>query len=132
MARVILVAHSRADRLRISKGLVDLGHTVTALSNGNDAIRLLSPRHRDNFQLLITAIDLPGQSGYRIVKFVREEIPLMPIIALCALVEHVNRLPPDVFIVMKPYDLAFMRDIVPIALDHRLDWQRKGGDPLRR
>jgi len=85
----ILVAE---DDTNIRNGLTDTldseGYQVTAVSNGNDALKIFA---RQKFDLILLDIMMPGKSGYDVCRSIREQNKAVPVIMLTAKGEEIDK-----------------------------------------
>jgi CheY-like chemotaxis protein len=78
--RVLLVDDEPAVRMILSRVLTeDMGHTVTGVASAAEATSKLL---RGDFDVLITDVKLPGESGCQLACNVRRAIPTMRVLLL--------------------------------------------------
>lgn len=82
--RILLVEDEVKLASFIQKGLEDTGYIVTHEANGSEALETAAA---DNFDLILLDIMLPGQSGFDVLKNLREFSIDTPIIFMSALSE---------------------------------------------
>lgn len=83
MARILIAD----DFVEIAQMLENIflseGHNVDVCANGNEAINKVS---KNNYDLIVTDIVMPGNDGLEVTKYIREELPgekkNVPIIAI--------------------------------------------------
>ncbi|CCH49203.1 PAS domain S-box protein [Pseudodesulfovibrio piezophilus] len=79
---ILLAEDEHVNRLVAKRLLSKLGHTVTTVENGEDAIALLGER---SFDLLLSDIQMPGMDGMETTRIIRNKLKLdIPVIALTA------------------------------------------------
>ncbi|MDJ0841030.1 MAG: ATP-binding protein [Acidobacteriota bacterium] len=82
-AHIMLVDDEQVNRKMLGTQLAKAGYRVTSVSNGAQAMELLS---RDNIDLVLLDIMMPGMSGYQVCTHMREDFSAyeLPIIFLTA------------------------------------------------
>lgn len=91
----VLIAMSSADML------TDLGHEVTEVYSGKEALSLLD--RGEAFDVLITDYSMPGMTGAELIKAVRERLPSMPIVMASGYADLPPGVEIDVARLGKPY-----------------------------
>jgi len=81
MAEVLVVDDEPGIRRFLSEVVADLGHAVTAASDGVEALQLLRSRA---FDLLITDLKMPNLDGMSLLRHAREHAPDMEALVLTA------------------------------------------------
>jgi two-component system capsular synthesis sensor histidine kinase RcsC len=79
--RVVLVEDHPVTRQLLEEQLTLLGCDVRAVSDGHEALQLMEP---NPCEVLLTDLQMPGMSGYELVKHVHDKWPWMPILILTA------------------------------------------------
>lgn len=79
--RVLMAEDNPANRLLLTEQLTLLGCQVKAAPTGQEALDLLGS---DDWDLLLTDLNMPGMSGYELADAVHRVRPLLPIIAITA------------------------------------------------
>ena len=117
-ARILLIDDHAEVRETTAAMLRDLGHSISELGTGSDAIELL---HRDGtgFDLLITDYAMPRQSGTEVVRLAREKCPKLPAVIITGYADEqeINGRPADVGLLMKPFTLSELSNAVQNALN---------------
>ncbi|CAE6864495.1 Sensor histidine kinase RcsC [Paraburkholderia aspalathi] len=82
MKRIALVVDdSRLNRELLADQVRSLGYDVLSAASGTEALLIL---HRNNVDILLTDLDLPGMSGGELFDIVHEESPGLPVVAVSA------------------------------------------------
>jgi two-component system, cell cycle response regulator CpdR len=119
MARILVVDDEEPLRGFVSRGLELDGHSVTAASDGLEALELLSAPDAD-YALLLTDIRMPMMDGIALALAAARERPNMPILLMTGYADQRERardleaLIRDVL--TKPFSLAQLRQTVQDAL----------------
>jgi two-component system response regulator PilR (NtrC family) len=79
--RILVVDDERSMREMLEIFLAREGYSVAACASGSEALRHLS--HED-FDLVITDINMPGLSGFDLLREVREKDPGLPVLMITA------------------------------------------------
>ncbi len=128
MQRILIVEDSETMRGMIAATLEDLDEPVkiTEVANGFEALRCLP---REEFDLIVTDINMPDINGLELVSFVKGNPAFRDIPLLIISTESSERdrargvdLGADAYLV-KPFDAAELREIVSDLLAHP---RRKG------
>lgn len=83
---VLVVDDHPANRDLLRDQLTALGYAADVAHGGMSALRMLS---RKRYNMLVTALNMPGMDGYALARFARDRYAGMPIIALTAhITEH--------------------------------------------
>ena len=80
--RILIIEDEERVAFLIKKGLEELGYTGTIAPDGLTGKKLAV---NEPFDLIITDILLPGINGVELCKYIRRELPYIPIIMLTAL-----------------------------------------------
>lgn len=105
MKRVLLVEDEALLRLMAKEELSDLGFTVTASSDADDALAILGSG--DEFDILVTDIRMPGSiDGWELARRVKAMRPGMGIIYVSGYPGEIHDPLPGSHFVKKPYRLA--------------------------
>src|SRR6478735_5564144 len=105
MSSVLLVEDELLVRELASEDLADAGFTVTAASDGDEALGYL--REGRHFDLLFTDIRMPGETdGWQLAREAREMLPDIRIIYATGLGDAANGLEDGEHYVRKPYSLS--------------------------
>jgi two-component system OmpR family response regulator len=105
--RITLVEDNAALALGIRNALDDHGHAVNWLADGTEADQFLT---RETADLIIMDVNLPGLSGFDLVRLLRRRGTMTPVIMLTARSELVDRVMgldagADDYLV-KPFDMS--------------------------
>jgi CheY-like chemotaxis protein len=106
MSRILIVEDNVILRYALASWLRDEGHDVLEASTGDEAKTILSSIL--NVDLVITDVEMPGAlNGVGLVGFVRQRLPLLPVIVVSArpLPAAMRELGVSAFF-MKPYDFG--------------------------
>lgn len=120
MARILVAEDERALREFVSRALHQNGHTVTSVEDGNQALSALA---RDEFDLLLTDIVMPGMDGIALALKVSRDRPELPVLLMSGFAaerqraHNLNTLTHD--IVAKPFTLRQIVDAVDKVLTAR-------------
>ncbi|MBN3812281.1 hybrid sensor histidine kinase/response regulator [Paraburkholderia sp. Ac-20347] len=79
--KVLVAEDNAANRLLISEQLASLGCVVQAASNGSRALEMIGDEEWD---VLLTDLNMPGMSGYQLAAAARELRPTLPVMAVTA------------------------------------------------
>ncbi|NML34217.1 hybrid sensor histidine kinase/response regulator [Paraburkholderia antibiotica] len=86
---VLVAEDNAANRLLLCEQLETLGCEVKSASGGKQALELLDD---DEWDVLLTDLNMPGMSGYQLAEAVRERRPALPIMAITAHATREERL----------------------------------------
>jgi two-component system capsular synthesis sensor histidine kinase RcsC len=78
--KVLVAEDNAANRMLLCEQLASLGCQVKAASSGKQALELLD----DDWDVLLTDLNMPGMSGYQLAEAVRALRPALPIMAITA------------------------------------------------
>lgn len=81
--RVLIIEDEEKLAEALSRGLVQKGYAVDTLHDGQKGFTRIS-LHRNDYDIVILDLMLPGMDGYEICKAVREEHITVPILVLTA------------------------------------------------
>ena len=86
-AHILLVEDEKDIADLVATNITNLGHKVTVMSNGSDAIKYIQKKKKNTPDLFILDRMLPGVSGIEICKFLRmyTETKVKPILMLTAM-----------------------------------------------
>jgi len=119
MARILLAEDEAATRDLVRRALEADGHSVEVTEGGADALDRLE-NGLDQFQLLISDVNMPGMDGFELAKKARSLKPGLAIVFMSGLVEHLERaksLAEDkYFTLSKPFSLEQVKVTVRAAL----------------
>ena len=106
MATVLLIEDERAIRQLVSVVLRSAGHEVVEASNGFEGIALFrsSP---DQFELVLTDLEMPVMNGQQFVKLARETNVGVKIICMSGFTN--GRIPENTEFLPKPFSPAALR-----------------------
>ena len=76
---ILVVEDDDGLRTLIADALAQDGHRVSQVSDGDQALELLS---RQGFQLIITDLNLPGASGMEILDYLHQNTPETPVVVM--------------------------------------------------
>jgi len=77
--KILLVDDNDSLRLILGKLLEEYGHEVIGADTGTRALEIIQIRHVD---LVLTDMNMPGQSGLDTIRCIRQQNPDLPIIAM--------------------------------------------------
>lgn len=111
---ILLAEDEHISRLLIAQVLAKLGHNVTSVKNGREALEVLSGH--ESFDVLLTDIQMPQVDGIELTTILRSEkqyqsIAQFPIIAMTAYAMAGDR---------ENYLKAGMDDYIPKPVDPKL------------
>ncbi|MCZ6695773.1 MAG: response regulator [Acidobacteria bacterium] len=117
-ARILLVEDEDAVRAVYAEALIEAGHQVEAVSDGEAAISIFE---KGKFDLVITDLSMDGMSGFEVSKEVKKQEPAIPVILLSGWAieqqeDEVRQAGID-SILIKPCLLDTLRDAVQKALN---------------
>src|SRR5512143_3723720 len=80
---ILVVDDLRTNRLKLSLGLKQQGHTVAEAENGRQALEML---HAESFDLVLLDILMPGMDGYEVLGEMKKDSALrnVPVIVISA------------------------------------------------
>lgn len=81
MADILVADDTKAVRTALSILLEEAGHDVRLAGNGDEALAQCRLRRPD---VLVLDIMMPGMNGYQVLKQIRREDPLLPVLFLSA------------------------------------------------
>ena len=83
-ARVLCVDDEHKIRQLVTDCLETLGHRVTAVANGNEALRMLEKRAKEGvpFQVVITDLGMPDMDGHQLSHEVKRRYSGLPVIMM--------------------------------------------------
>jgi PAS domain S-box-containing protein len=116
-ARILLVDDHEAVRLTTAAMLRDLGHQVTEMTDGAEAIAFLR-KSRGGWDLLVTDYAMPHVSGVEVIRKARESAPGLPAIVITGYADatSIGRRPDDVPVLAKPFTPEQMNKAIRQAL----------------
>jgi PAS domain S-box-containing protein len=116
-ARILLVDDHEAVRLTTAAMLRDLGHQVTEMTDGAEAIAFLRTS-RGGWDLLVTDYAMPHVSGVEVIRKARESAPGLPAIVITGYADatSIGRRPDDVLVLAKPFTPEQMNKAIRQAL----------------
>lgn len=82
MKRILIIDDSDSTRASIETVLTTLGHVVTSVENGIEALKQL--KQGEPYDLMITDIFMPEMDGIEVIEQSRRMFPDMKIIAMSA------------------------------------------------
>jgi CheY-like chemotaxis protein len=98
---LLLVEDEAGIRLMTCKYLESLGYTVLEADTGEEAFSIFN-EHKDEIQLLITDMIMPGMRGDELVRRIREQRPHLPAVYISGYVDT-GELDPETSILEKPF-----------------------------
>jgi CheY-like chemotaxis protein len=119
MARILIAEDEEGLRGLVARALADLGHEVTAVADGADALERLT-RTRGAFDLLLADIKMPVMDGIALALAAARDYPDLTILLMTGYADQRERahgldaLIHDV--IAKPFTLAEIRAAVASAL----------------
>ncbi|MBX9848333.1 MAG: response regulator [Rhodocyclaceae bacterium] len=119
MANILLVEDDESVRAFVERGLIAMGHQVTAVADGGKGLEKLQ---QHGFDLLITDIVLPVMDGIALALAASDTHPSLPILMMSGYqlererAHNLNDLIIDVL--AKPFTLAELTTAVTKALMH--------------
>jgi CheY-like chemotaxis protein len=102
-SRILLVDDDANVREATTAFLAELGHSVTAVAGGAEALDLLDGGARPD--LVIADFVMPGMTGLELARAVRERQPDLPLLLVTGFAD-LSKVPPDIRILSKPYQPA--------------------------
>jgi signal transduction histidine kinase len=83
---ILVVDDNRMNRLKLSRGLEQQGHTVALAENGQQALKMLQ---KDPFDVVLLDIIMPEMDGYQVLEQIKNDGALrdIPVIVISALDE---------------------------------------------
>jgi PAS domain S-box-containing protein len=116
-AHILLVDDHEAVRLTTAAMLRDLGHQVTEMTDGAEAIAFLRTS-RGGWDLLVTDYAMPHVSGVEVIRKARESAPGLPAIVITGYADatSIGRRPDDVLVLPKPFTPEQMNKAIRQAL----------------
>ena len=118
-AHILVVDDEALNRILLQTALEDVGHQVTTVNSGEDALTILL---HDNFDVVLLDIIMPGMDGFQVLKEMKEHprlqhIPVLVISALesmestirCIEMGAIDYLP-------KPFDPVFLKARINASL----------------
>jgi PAS domain S-box-containing protein len=114
--RVLLVDDHEEVRATTLGMLEDLGHSVAAAANGNDALKMLDGQP-GNWDLLITDYAMPHKSGTQLVEAARQHCPGLPALIITGYAdsEAIGDRPNDVAILPKPFSMEQLAHMISVV-----------------
>jgi CheY-like chemotaxis protein len=107
---VLLVEDEGLIRLTLAETLEDAGYTVVEAGSGDEACALLN--HKDQFDVLLTDIQMPGSAdGIDVARSFHELHPGRPVVFMTGrpdMMGRVGRLEPSEILLRKPFGSAQM------------------------
>ncbi|MFC5427362.1 ATP-binding protein [Paraburkholderia denitrificans] len=79
--KVLVAEDNAANRMLLAEQLTSLGCRVATAANGRQALERLDD---DDWDVLLTDLNMPGMSGYQLAETVRARKPALPIVAITA------------------------------------------------
>jgi len=120
MARILLAEDEAATRDLVRRALEADGHSVEVTDGGADALERLEAG-RDQFQLLISDVNMPGMDGFELANKARAFKPGLVVVFMSGLVEHLERAKSlgdaKYFTLSKPFSLEQVKATVRAALE---------------
>lgn len=117
-ARVLVVEDDPDNRQTLSVLLTQMGHSPTETSGGEEALRALEAR--DEFDIVVSDVVMPGMSGIDFANRARAARPGMPIVLVTGDPEAVDEvLRSGAVALLKPYTFDTLRQIIAEALERR-------------
>lgn len=105
--RVLVVDDEEALRTVLSGELASEGYHVGTAADGEEAVAAIQ---KENYDLILLDIKMPGKNGFEVLKFVKEKHPKTKVVMLTGFADLKNaieskKLGAEDF-VSKPYDLV--------------------------
>lgn len=128
MARILIAENELALREFIARGLERRGHSVLAMDDGATAAEALKDQ---NFDLLLTDIDMPIMDGIALVSLVAPNHPSMKIVVMSGH-EHQLERAQDMTrvvarVIAKPFTIAEICDAVEETIDGPAPQKKRAG-----
>ena len=84
--RVLVVDDNRMNRMKVSRGVEQQGHSAVAAENGHQALKML---HSEPFDLVLLDIMMPEMDGYQVLEHMKADGALrdIPVVVISALDE---------------------------------------------
>ncbi len=89
MATILIAEDDPAVREFVSRALVHMGHDVTAVDDGYQALQMMSD---GGYDLLITDVKMPGVDGIELSQQVVRNRPNLPVLIMTGYAEECHRL----------------------------------------
>ena len=86
---VLLVEDEDAVRMFGARALKNKGYNVLEASDGEEALDVINGETRQNIDLIISDVVMPGMDGHTLVQFVRQEMPDVKVIFISGFAENV-------------------------------------------
>lgn len=112
LLNVIVVEDDAESRTLVSEMLTMMGHKVHAVSTAEDALAILQ---NQQFDVLLTDINLPGKSGIELAQDAVDIMPSLKVIFVSGfgyLVADNDRVTFDFLLLSKPYSLARLEEAI--------------------
>lgn len=120
MADILLVEDDTDLRAVMARALERANHTVTALADGDDAVKTLSAGHRCD--LVLTDLELPGRTGLEVIRAAKTADAAVPVVAtsgkgrpVSVALDLARRCGADA-VIAKPFKLSVMVALVDRVL----------------
>ena len=85
MSQLILIADDDPTQRRLLQGLVEnFGYRTRVAGSGEEVIKIVRSPERDDVDLLLLDLAMPGQDGLAVLKALKPEHPTLPILVLTA------------------------------------------------
>ena len=104
--RLLLVEDDPLLRMTLAEALTEAGFTVTEAADAESALGLVASR--DDFDLLLTDINLPGADGFALASAARRLRPGLPVVYASGRLSEVDpqRALPGAPFLAKPFSLS--------------------------
>jgi CheY-like chemotaxis protein len=120
VASILIAEDEEPVRELVARALTEQGHSVTATTDGIEALETLQTKNGD-FDLLLADIKMPGMDGIALALAVARDFPRIPILLMTGYADQRERaaglesLICDV--IAKPFNLAEIKFAVASAID---------------
>jgi PAS domain S-box-containing protein len=112
--RLLLIDDHDGVRLTTTTLLEDLGYSVTALSDGVQAIKL-SDDELDAVDVLISDYAMPLMSGTEVIRKLRAKRHSLPAIIITGHADAILNIPDNVRVITKPFTLMQLQEAIAVA-----------------
>lgn len=85
MSKILIVDDEQAQRETLSRGLFLLGHQCVSAGSAGEAMELLGEEGSRPFELLLTDLTMPGESGLQLIERVRKLKPDLRVLVISGL-----------------------------------------------
>jgi PAS domain S-box-containing protein len=118
--RVMLVEDDTAVRLLLTRLLTRLGHRVSGVGSGTEALERLDADGAESPDLLVTDVRMPGMQGPELARRMRARLPELPVLFVSAYASEIADevlAMPHVRVLDKPFEAHAFAAAVRASLD---------------